>query len=164
VAPVLRHGLAVNYWRIDLMTDDDFEWFERKNPGGGTTSRQVVGALQLALGAQRAKPIAFEDTGYVSAPLLTCMVPCLIREDIVMDEVDGQVLARAPATGPTRWRSGGEGRETPAMGRPTGKREWRPSTTVGIWPIYRKISATSVTTGKHSFQPHVLRRQEDVDA
>jgi len=27
--------------------------------------------------------------------------------------------------------------------------EWRPSTTVGIWPIYRKISATSVTTAKH---------------
>jgi len=38
------------------------------------------------------KPIAFEDTGYVYPHRCwTCMVPCLIREDIVMDEVDGQV-------------------------------------------------------------------------
>jgi len=55
------------------------------------------------------KPIAFEDTGYVYPHRCwTCMVPCLIREDIVMDEVDGQCgpTAPSPATGPTRWRSG----------------------------------------------------------
>jgi len=97
----------------------------------------------------------------------TCMVPCLIREDIVMDEVDGQCgpIALSPATGPTRWRSGAFMRAARRPGRLTGKREWETSTTVGIWPIYRKISATSVTTDKHSFRSRTsLRRQEDVDA
>jgi len=63
----------------------------------------------------------------------TCMVPCLIREDIVMDEVDGQVrtLLRA-LTGPTRWRSGAPMRPRDARhGATTGKREWRPLPRLG---------------------------------
>ncbi len=33
VAQFFATGWPVNYWRIDPMTDDDFEWFEHKYPG-----------------------------------------------------------------------------------------------------------------------------------
>jgi propane monooxygenase large subunit len=55
-------------------------------------------------------------------------VPCLIREDTVTDEIDGQVYTFAHEI--DRWTVveafAGEykGRPTPAMGRFSGKREW----------------------------------------
>ena len=33
VARFFATGWPVNYWRIDTMTDTDFEWFEHKYPG-----------------------------------------------------------------------------------------------------------------------------------
>ena len=33
VAQFFATGWPVNYWRIDAMTDKDFEWFEDKYPG-----------------------------------------------------------------------------------------------------------------------------------
>lgn len=56
------------------------------------------------------------------------MVPCLIREDLVVDKVDGQWRTYCSETcawtDTTAFRPTYEGRETPNMGRLTGKREW----------------------------------------
>lgn len=56
------------------------------------------------------------------------MVPCLIREDTVVDEVDGQVRTYCSETchwtDAVAFRPEYEGRPTPSMGRLTGKREW----------------------------------------
>jgi propane monooxygenase large subunit len=58
----------------------------------------------------------------------TCMVPCLVREDMVMAEVDGQW--RTYCHEECRWtdaeafRPTYQGRETPNMGQLIGKREW----------------------------------------
>ena len=48
VARFFATGWPVNYWRIDAMTDTDFEWFEYKYPGWYSEVRQVVGGLQPA--------------------------------------------------------------------------------------------------------------------
>ena len=56
------------------------------------------------------------------------MVPCLIREDMVMDEVDGQW--RTYCSEPCHWtdkiafRPTYQGRQTPNMGKLIGTREW----------------------------------------
>ena len=56
------------------------------------------------------------------------MVPCLVREDMVMDEVDNQI--RTYCSEPCWWtdkyafRPEFEGRATPSMGQLVGKREW----------------------------------------
>lgn len=56
------------------------------------------------------------------------MVPALIREDLVVDKVDGQWRTYCSET--CRWtdkvafRPEYKGRATPSMGRLTGKREW----------------------------------------
>jgi propane monooxygenase large subunit len=56
------------------------------------------------------------------------MVPCLIREDTVVDEVDGQIRTYCSETchwtDAVAFRPEYNGRQTPAMGRLTGKREW----------------------------------------
>lgn len=59
------------------------------------------------------------------------MVPCLIREDTVMDEVDGQVRTYCSETchwtDAVAFRGEYNGRPTPNMGRLTGSREWETS-------------------------------------
>ena len=56
------------------------------------------------------------------------MVPCLIREDMVEDEVDGQRRTYCSKTchwtDKVAFRPEYKGRPTPAMGKLTGKREW----------------------------------------
>ncbi len=56
------------------------------------------------------------------------MVPALIREDIVVDEVDGQVRTYCSETchwtDKVAFRAEYEGRATPSMGRLSGQREW----------------------------------------
>jgi propane monooxygenase large subunit len=56
------------------------------------------------------------------------MVPCLIREDIVCDEVDGKVYTycskQCAWTHKVAFAAEYEGRPTPAMGRFSGRREW----------------------------------------
>ena len=56
------------------------------------------------------------------------MVPCLIREDMVVDEVDGQVRTYCSETchwtDAVAFRPEYEGRATPSMGQLSGKREW----------------------------------------
>jgi propane monooxygenase large subunit len=56
------------------------------------------------------------------------MVPCLVREDLVVDKVDDQwrTYCSEPCawTDKTAFRPEYEGRPTPNMGRLTGQREW----------------------------------------
>lgn len=56
------------------------------------------------------------------------MVPCLIREDTVMDEVDGQVRTYCSETchwtDAVAFRPEYKGRPTPSMGKLSGTREW----------------------------------------
>jgi propane monooxygenase large subunit len=129
VAQFFATGWLANYWRIDPMTDKDFEWFEYKYPGWYDKYGawwENYSRLSVANGHN---PIALEDVDYVyPARCWTCMVPCLVREDMVMAEVDGQV--RTYCHEACRWtdtvafRPTYEGRETPNMGQLIGKREW----------------------------------------
>jgi propane monooxygenase large subunit len=123
-------GWFANYWRIDGMDDDDFEWFEHKYPGwydkyGKWWERYNDYAVKNGH-----KPIAFEPGADYEYPhrCWTCMVPCLIREDTVVDEVDGQVRTYCSETchwtDKVAFRPEYEGRSTPSMGRLSGQREW----------------------------------------
>ena len=127
---VLRHRVAVIYWRIDPMTDQDFEWFEHKYPGWYAKYGEWWENYNRLSVRNGHKPIAFEsDVDYVYPHRCwTCMVPCLIRGDTVVDEVDGQVRTYCSETchwtDAVAFRPEYKGRATPSMGRLTGKREW----------------------------------------
>ena len=111
------------------MTDEDFEWFEYKYPGWYDKYGkwwENYSRLSIPNGH---KPIVGEDVDYVYPNRCwTCMVPCLIREDMVSAEVDG--VHRTYCSETCRWtdveafRPIYQGRETPNMGRLVGHREW----------------------------------------
>jgi propane 2-monooxygenase large subunit len=129
VAQFFATGWPVNYWRIDPMTEEDFEWFEHKYPGWYDKFGKWWEHYSALSEPNGHNPIAFENTGYVYPHRCwSCMVPCLIREDTVFDEVDGEW--RTYCSEPCHWtdtvafRGEYKGRETPAMGRLTGLREW----------------------------------------
>ncbi len=122
-------GWFANFWRIDPMTEEDFEWFEFKYPGWYNEYGKWWEHYARMAKPNGHKPIAFEDVGYVYPHRCwTCMVPCLIREDTVMDTVDGQVRTYCSKTchwtDKVAFRGEYHGRPTPAMGRLVGKREW----------------------------------------
>jgi propane monooxygenase large subunit len=129
VAQFFATGWPVNYWRIDPMTEEDFEWFEHKYPGWYDKFGKWWEHYSALSEPNGHMPIAFENTGYeYPHRCWTCMVPCLIREDTVFDEVDGEW--RTYCSEPCHWtdavafRGEYNGRDTPAMGRLTGLREW----------------------------------------
>src|SRR6202521_5719623 len=129
VARFFATGWPVNYWRIDAMTDKDFEWFEEKYPGWYNKFGRWWENYNRLKYPGRNKPIAFEDVDYqYPHRCWTCMVPCLIREDMVTEKVDGQWRTYCSET--CAWtdikafRPDYEGRPTPNMGRLTGHREW----------------------------------------
>ncbi|GAB3697979.1 hypothetical protein [Saccharopolyspora tripterygii] len=111
------------------MTDTDFEWFEEKYPGWYNQFGKWWEAYNRLRYPGRNKPIAFEDVGYeYPHRCWTCMEPCLVREDMVVDKVDDQW--RTYCSEPCAWtdtvafRGEYEGRDTPNMGRLIGHREW----------------------------------------
>ena len=129
VAQFFATGWPVNYWRIDPMVEEDFEWFEHKYPGWYDKFGKWWEHYSALSEPNGHNPIAFENTGYeYPHRCWTCMVPCLIREDTVFDEVDGEW--RTYCSEPCHWtdavafRGEYNGRDTPAMGRLTGLREW----------------------------------------
>jgi propane 2-monooxygenase large subunit len=129
VARFFATGWPVNYWRIDPMTDKDFEWFEEKYPGWYNKFGKWWENYNRLRYPGRNKPIAFESVGYTYPQRCwTCMVPCLIREDTVLDKVDGQWRTYCSETchwtDAVAFRGEYEGRPTPNMGRLTGFREW----------------------------------------
>lgn len=122
-------GWLANYWRIDPMTEEDFEWFEYKYPGWyDKYGKWWENYARLSV-PNGHNPIAFEDVDYYYPHRCwTCMVPCMIREDMVYDKVDDQW--RTYCSEPCHWtdkvafRPTYNGRETPNMGKLTGMREW----------------------------------------
>ena len=112
------------------MTDTDFEWFEEKYPGWYSKYGKWWENYNRLAYPGRNKPIAFEDVGYqYPHRCWTCMVPALIREDMVVEKVDGQWRTYCSET--CYWTdadgvpAGVRGpRRRPNMGRLTGFREW----------------------------------------
>jgi propane monooxygenase large subunit len=129
VAQFFAVGWPVNFWRIEAQTDKDFEWFEHKYPGWYAQFGEFWKWYDK-LSHKGQKVLLFnEDVGYVYPHRCwSSLVPCLIREDIVVDEIDGKLHTFAHEI--DRWTAveafSGEyqGRPTPAMGRFSGRREW----------------------------------------
>jgi len=129
VAQFFATGWPVNFWRIDAMTDKDFEWFEHKYPGWYAEFGEFW-KWYAKLSHKGEKVLLFNsDVGYVYPHRCwSCLVPCLIREDMVVGEINGELYTFAHEL--DRWTTmvafndEYEGRPTPAMGRFSGKREW----------------------------------------
>ena len=129
VAQFFAVGWPVNFWRIEAQTDKDFEWFEHKYPGWYAEFGDFW-KWYGKLSKPGQKIITFnEETGYVYPHRCwSCLVPCLIREDMVVDEIDGQIHTFAHEldrwTAVEAFSNEYQGRPTPAMGKFSGKREW----------------------------------------
>ncbi len=162
VAQFFADGWPVNFWRIDPLTDEDFEWFEHKYPGWYNKYGKWWENYRDMAKPNGHKPITFEDNGYVYPHRCwTCMVPCLIREDTVMDVVDGQ--ARTYCSEVCHWtdkvafRPTYMGRPTPSMGQLSGKREWE--TLYHGWEvpdILRDLGFVRIDEKTLVPQPHVI--------
>jgi propane monooxygenase large subunit len=129
VAQFFATGWLANYWRIDPMTDKDFEWFEYKYPGWYDKYGKWWENYNRLSMPNGHNPIVFEDVDYqYPNRCWTCMVPCLVREDMVYAEVDGVVRTycheECKWTDVTAFRPTYMGRSTPNMGRLIGHREW----------------------------------------
>jgi propane 2-monooxygenase large subunit len=129
VAQFFATGWLANYWRIDGMTDEDFEWFEYKYPGWYDKYGKWWENYSRLSEPNGHHPIVAEDVDYwYPQRCWTCMVPCLVREDMVYAEVDGVV--RTYCHKECRWtdveafRPTFQGRATPNMGQLIGHREW----------------------------------------
>ncbi|HXM26056.1 MAG TPA: aromatic/alkene/methane monooxygenase hydroxylase/oxygenase subunit alpha [Chthoniobacterales bacterium] len=128
VAQFFSMGWPVNFWRIDPLDERDFEWFEAKYPGWyNEFGAHWENYRELSKAGSR--PIVFADTGYVYPHRCwSCMVPCVVRDQFCVDEVDGQLYTYCSEQ--CRWTHkvafSGEynGRPTPAMGRFSGHRQW----------------------------------------
>jgi len=122
-------GWVANYWRIDPMTDADFEWFEHKYPGWYDKYGAWWENYNRLSTPNGHHAIVAEDVDY-AYPIRcwTCMVPCLIREDIQTAEIDGMHRTYCSETckwtDVTAFRPTYQGRSTPNMGKLTGTREW----------------------------------------
>ncbi len=129
VAQFFAVGWPVNFWRIEAQTDKDFEWFEHKYPGWYAQFGEFW-KWYAKLSKPGQKVITFnEEVGYVYPHRCwSCLVPCLIREDMVTDTIDGQVHTFAHEldrwTAVEAFSNEYQGRPTPAMGKFSGKREW----------------------------------------
>ncbi len=127
---VLRHRLARQLLADGRDDRQGLRVVRVQVPGLVRQVRRLVGELQPALHAERPQPDRRPRTSSYQYPhrCWTCMVPCLVREDMVMDEVDGQMRTYCSET--CRWtdveafRPTYEGRQTPNMGALIGKREW----------------------------------------
>ena len=114
-------GWPVNFWRIEAQTEKDFEWFEKKYPGWYAEFGDYW-RWYKTLSKPGSTPVTFaKETGYVYPHRCwSCMVPCVIREELVCDEVDGQLYTYCSEqcrwTHKTAFASEYEGRPTPADG------------------------------------------------
>jgi len=129
VAQFFAVGWPVNFWRIEAQTDKDFEWFEYKYPGWYAQFGEFWRWYEKLSHRGQTNILFNTDTGYVYPHRCwSCLVPCLIREDFVVDEVDGELYTYAHEidrwTHKVAFAAEYEGRPTPAMGRYSGKRQW----------------------------------------
>jgi propane monooxygenase large subunit len=161
VAQFFATGWLANYWRIDPMTDKDFEWFEYKYPGWYDKYGAWWENYNRLKYPNGNKPIAFEDVDYqYPHRCWTCMVPCLIREDLVVDEVDGHVRTYCSETchwtDTVAFRPEYNGRPTPNMGQLVGNREWE--TLYHNWEfsdIVKDMGTVRVDDTTLTAQPHL---------
>jgi propane monooxygenase large subunit len=130
IAQFFAAGWPLNFWRIDPLTEVDFEWFEGKYPGWYAEYGAWWEAYRQMAAPGDHPPITFADTGYVP-PLTcwTCMLPCVIRDRATMAAEEGGTV-RTYCSEACRWidqeafRATYRGRDTPAMGRLSGERDW----------------------------------------
>ncbi|ANW01695.1 aromatic/alkene/methane monooxygenase hydroxylase/oxygenase subunit alpha [Bradyrhizobium icense] len=129
VAQFFAVGWSANFWRIEAQTDKDFEWFEHKYPGWYAQFGDFWKWYEKLSHRGQTNILFNSDVGYAYPHRCwSSLVPCLIREDIVTDEIDGKLYTFAHEL--DRWTAveafAGEyqGRPTPAMGRFSGRREW----------------------------------------
>src|SRR5271168_2591113 len=120
VAQFFAVGWPVNFWRIEAQTDKDFEWFEYKYPGWYAKFGEFWKWYEKLSHRGQTNVLFNGDVGYVYPHRCwSNLVPCLIREDIVTDEIDGQIYTFGHEI--DRWTVVNafageyEGRPTPAM-------------------------------------------------
>jgi propane monooxygenase large subunit len=128
VAQFFATGWPVNFWRIGGMNEYDFEWFENKYPGWYNKFGDWWQHYN-ELSKPGSTPIAFSDVGYqYPHRCWSCMVPVVIREDLVVEEVHGELHTYCSEqccwTHKVAFSDSYNGRPTPAMGRFSGKRQW----------------------------------------
>jgi propane monooxygenase large subunit len=129
VAQFFSVGWPVNFWRIEAQTERDFEWFEKKYPGWYARFGEYWKWYEKLSHPGQTNVLFNQDTGYVYPHRCwSCLVPCLIREDFVYDEVDGEIYTYCSDicrwTHKVAFAPEYEGRPTPAMGRFSGRRQW----------------------------------------
>lgn len=122
-------GWPVAHWRIDGQREEDFEWFEYKYPGWYNKFGHFWEWYEKL--SEPGQPVVTFDqqNGYVYPHRCwSCLVPCLIREDTVFAEVDGEWYTYCSElchwTHAEAFRGEYNGKKTPAMGRFSGQREW----------------------------------------
>ena len=171
VAQFFATGWLANYWRIDPMTDEDFEWFEYKYPGWYDKYGKWWENYNRLSMPNGHNPIVAENVDYVYPHRCwTCMVPCLVREDMVDGRGRRAVAHVLPRGMPVDRRDGvpadlpgpadpehGPAHRQARMGDPVPRLELgRRGSDMGY---VRDDGKTMVA------QPHLnLRPEEDVDA
>ena len=142
------------------------------NTPAGMPSSAITGSGMPSCPPRARSTILFNgDVGYVYPHRCwSCMVPCLIREDFVYDEVDGKIYTYCSEI--CRWTAQDgvsaeyQGRPTPAMGRFSGRREWE--TCYHGWDCGRRDQGPGLRPCRRQDPGAAaapdLRRQEDVDA
>lgn len=155
VARFFATGWPVNYWRIDAMTDADFEWFEDKYPAGTRSSAsggRTTTASPTRAGTSRSRSRKSATSTRTAAGRAWCR-PWSVRTWWSRRSTDsGAPTARSRATGPTRSRSAVStraGRHRTWVDSP-GSASGRPSTTTRISPTSSRISAMCATTARLS--------------
>ena len=127
---VLRGRLAGQLLAHRSPDRADFEWFEHKYPGWYAKFGDFWKWYAKLSQPGQTNILFNTDTGYVYPHRCwSCLVPCLIREDLVVDEVDGELYTyrsrdRCRWTVKTAFAAEYEGRPTPAMGKFSGRRQW----------------------------------------
>ncbi len=154
VAQFFATGWFANYWRIDGDGRQGLRVVRVQVPGLVRQVRQAGGSSYSELSKKNGhKPIAFEAEADYEYPhrCWTCMVPCLIREDTVIDEVDGQVRTYCSETchwtDKVAFRPEYEGRPDAVDGPPLGhSASGRPLHHGKTSPRSCRTSGTSATT------------------
>ena len=117
VAQFFAVGWPVNFWRIEAQRDKDFEWFEHKYPGWYAQFGDFWKWYDKLSKPGETVVTFNSDVGYVYPHRCwSCLVPCLIREDTVTDEIDGQIYTFAHEL--DRWTRRGLQRRVPGAPNP----------------------------------------------
>ena len=123
VAQFFATGWLANYWRIDGMTDEDFEWFEYKYPGWYDKYGkwwENYNRLAVPTGTTRSWPRPWTTCTRTAAGPAWCLASSARTWSCRRSTASGARTATRSAAGPMSRPSGRtyQGRETPNMGKP----------------------------------------------